>query len=142
MPQKVQVENKASKYIPRSSFFLYIMLFETKLQQVPEAWNFSVSPKCEPGFIHLASRASVCDVMTIEDVLLMSHTNHNYDGGCEHCITSIATLLDQQGCSLKAYGWAETDTAITFVLNERDEQSPAQFLTFNCTHIKTEVVRN
>ena len=29
-----------------------------------------------------------------------------------------------------------------FIFNERNEQSPAQFLTFNCPHFETEVVRD
>ena len=73
---------------------------------------------------------------------MMSCANHNHDGGCEYCITSITTLLDQEGCSLKAYGWSKTDTTITLILNQRDERSPAHFLTFNCPKFETKEVKN
>ena len=74
--------------------------------------------KIEPRCLNLASPHAVNEVISTEDVSLLTHINYLFDN-CEsmHCIPSLATLLDHRGHGFKAYGWEEDEHTITFMYN-------------------------
>ena len=69
--------------------------------------------------------------MTVSDVKFIAHESFDLPGGyCEHTLTSIASITNGSGRMLKAYGWNETRTSITFAYNDGRTTDPMDFVTF------------
>ena len=135
LPQEVTVGHKMHRNFPMSPLLRCVLFGKEKLHEnyfhAYKDCTVNSSAKLAPAYLHISSPKRLSQIMTVSDVKLMVHESFDLPGGyCEHTLTSIASITNGSGRMLKAYGWNETRTSITFAYNDGRTTDPMDFVTF------------
>ena len=127
LPHKIEAQNCICQCVIMSPLLIYY-LFGDKLDRYKKHFeNVSTNAKCEPGFLHIGSKDRLNKVLCVEDVAFATY--FDYDTKYNHLYTSMTSISDCSRRSFKAYNWCKIEETITWTFNQKDADSPAQFVT-------------
>ena len=133
IPHKVKIGTLAFRGITVSPAFRKCLVLGTELKDLEK-----VGFNKEPLVLHFATKERFAIFFAIDDIEYGKYVDKKVEN--TYYLTSLCILeRDGSGASVKAYGWTETDSTVTFIY--RNSRTSTRLVTFPRPRFVTSVVK-